>query len=95
MFVDLTKIFDTVNRDVLWIILDKLQCQPEFVKMFQELYSNMKSRHNYKRTLSVPFTVDDCVKKDDIPATTVFIIYCAVTIVGDFQNCFRSNFSGF
>ena len=40
VFVDLTKAFDTVNRDALWIILGKIGCPPTFVRMFQELHES-------------------------------------------------------
>ena len=34
-FVDLTKAFDTVNRDLLWNILRKFGCPPTFIAMLQ------------------------------------------------------------
>ena len=44
VFVDLTKAFDTVNRDALWLILRKLGCPPNFVRVVKELHRDMKAR---------------------------------------------------
>ncbi|XP_056659429.1 uncharacterized protein LOC130455130 [Monodelphis domestica] len=35
VFIDLTKAFDIVNRDELWVILSKLGCPAKFVKLIQ------------------------------------------------------------
>ena len=35
VFVDLTKAFDSVNRETLWKILGKLGCPDHFVKLIR------------------------------------------------------------
>ena len=42
-FVDLTKAYDTVNREALWKILTKITCPSTFVNMFKQLQRNMKA----------------------------------------------------
>uniref|UniRef100_A0A5F8HFV9 RNA-directed DNA polymerase n=1 Tax=Monodelphis domestica TaxID=13616 RepID=A0A5F8HFV9_MONDO len=41
VFIDLTKAFDTVNRDSLWVILSKLGCPAKFVKLIQLFHVDM------------------------------------------------------
>ena len=87
VFVDLTKAFDTVNRNALWIILGKLGCPPEFVEMFKQLHRNMKGLFNFNGSLSEPIAIDNGVKQGDIPAPILFSIFFAVTLTHAFQNC--------
>ena len=87
VFVDLTKAFDTENRNALWIILGKLGCPPQFVEMLKQLHRNMKGRVNLNGSLSEPIPVDNGVKQGDIPAPTLFSIYFAVMLSYAFQDC--------
>jgi hypothetical protein len=87
VFVDLTKAFDTVNRDALWKILGKLGCPPRFVKMFKELHRDMKARVTFNGSLSDEICIDNGVKQGDIPAPTLFSIYFSVVLAYAFQDC--------
>ena len=40
-FNDLTKAFDTVNRDLLWKVLSKFGCRPTFLLILQEFHNSM------------------------------------------------------
>ena len=40
-FVDLTKAFDAVNRDLLWNILRKFGCPPTFIALLQQFHTDM------------------------------------------------------
>ena len=40
-FIDQTKAFDTVNRDLLWNILHKFGCPPSFIAMLQQFHTGM------------------------------------------------------
>ena len=40
-FVDQTKAFDTVNRDLLWNILRKFGCPPTFIAILQQFHTDM------------------------------------------------------
>ena len=87
VFVDLTKAFDTVNRQALWIILGKLGCPPEFVELFKQLHRDMKGRFNFNGSLSDPIAIDNGVKQGDIPAPILFSIYFAMALIYAFKNC--------
>ena len=87
VFVDLTKAFDTINRNALWTILGKLGCPSKFVDLFKHLHRDMKARVNFDGALSEPIAIDNGVKQGDIPAPTLFSIYFAVALVFAFHDC--------
>ena len=72
VFVYLTKAFDTVNCEALWIVLSKFGCPPAFVGKFKKLHCCMMAQVNFNGKLSEKFSVDNGVKQGDIPAPTLF-----------------------
>ena len=87
VFVDLTKAFDTVNRDALWVVLGKYGCPPEFVDKFRQLHRSMKAQVNLDGQLSEKIAVDNGVKQGDIPAPTLFSIYLSAMLWYAFHDC--------
>ena len=85
-FIDLSKAFDTVNREALWVVLGKCGCPPKFVNMVKSLHADMKARVNFGGTLSEPFSVDNGVKQGDLEAPTIFAIYFAVMLLYAFKD---------
>jgi hypothetical protein len=41
LFVDLVKAYDTVNREMLWIILDRLGVPPQMITVLKKLYTDV------------------------------------------------------
>ena len=41
VFIDLTKAFDTVNREALWVVLSKLGCPTKFVNLIRQFHDDM------------------------------------------------------
>ena len=78
--VDLTKAFDTVNRDALWKVLSKFGCTPAFVDKFKDLHRNMKGRVNFNGQLTEELPIDNGVKQGDIPAPTLFSLYLTAVL---------------
>ena len=72
VFVDSTKVFDTVNRDALWKLLVKLGCTPVFVDKLRQLHPSMKAPVNYNGQLSGATEVENGVKQGDILPSTSF-----------------------
>ena len=50
-FVDLTKAFDTVNRDLLWNFLRKLGCPPTSIAILQQFHTGI--RHDWITVLQL------------------------------------------
>jgi exonuclease III len=46
LFVDLVKAYDTVNRELLWKILEKFGIPPQMIKVLQKLYTNVTYHMN-------------------------------------------------
>ena len=87
VFVDLTKAFDTVNRDALWTVLGKFGCTNSFVNKFRQLHANMKGRVNFNGQLTKELPIDNGVKQGDIPAPTLFSLYLAAMLWYAFNDC--------
>ena len=81
--VDLTKAFDTVNREALWEILTKIRCPSTFVNMLKDVYRNMKARVTFNGQLSGEIAINN----GDIPAPTLFSIFFAVLLTHAFKDC--------
>ena len=45
-FVDLTKAFDNVSRDLLWEVLAKYGCVPKFIRMIKLMHVGMMAAQN-------------------------------------------------
>ena len=81
-FVDLTKTFDTVNRDLLWNILRKFGCPPTFIAILQQLHIRMFAQVIMAGSQSSIFRVEVGVKQDCVLAPIIFnLLLVAITLV--------------
>ena len=81
-FIDLTKAFDTVNRDLLWMVLSKFGCPPHFLTILREFHDGMKARVVIGGQESDPFEVLAGVKQGCVLAPVIFNLFLvAVTLV--------------
>ncbi|BHF78798.1 hypothetical protein SprV_0602191300 [Sparganum proliferum] len=71
-FVDLTKAFDTVNREGLWKIMRKLACPERFTQMVRQLHDGMMARVTDNGAVSEAFAVTNGVKQGCVLAPTLF-----------------------
>lgn len=56
VFIAMTKAFDTVNREALWIILTHYGCLRKFMKLIQLLHKGMTGQVLYNRLVSMDKT---------------------------------------
>ena len=84
VFVDLTKAFDAVNREALWIILGKVGCPPGFVEVVKQLHRDMKARISFNGQLSGEIPIENGVKQGDILVPTLFSIFFATLLAHAF-----------
>ena len=81
-FVDLTKSFDTVNRDVLWNILHKFGCPPTLITMLQQFHTGMCAHVVMTGSQSSSFPVDVGVKQGCVLALIIFsLLLVTMTLV--------------
>src|SRR3989442_15619795 len=63
VFVDLSKAFDTVNRDGLWTVLRRFGCTERFTRILQSLHNGMLGRVRVDGVLSEAFPISNGVRK--------------------------------
>ena len=79
-FVDLTKAFDTVNRDLLWNIQRKFGCPPTFIAT-QQFHTGMCAHVAMAVYQSSSFPVEVGVKQGCVLAPIIFnILLVAITL---------------
>lgn len=85
-FIDLTKAFDTVNREILWKLLEKFGCPPTALAIIREFHNGMLARVSLGGASSEQFSVQSGVKQGCVLAPVLFNIYLvAVTLLSRTQ----------
>ena len=79
-FMDFVKAFDTVNRELLFIILRKLGCLPEFIRIIKKLYTDVHGRLIVDGELTQSLEYNSGVNQGCKLAPTLFGIYTAVLL---------------
>ena len=79
-FIDLTKAFDSVNREVLWACLARLGCPPKVVNITRQLHEGMKGCVLYDGEQSGSFNINTGAKQGCVIAPTLFSIFLAAFI---------------
>ena len=75
VFVDLTKAFDTVNRDGLWLILRKIGCPQKFVGLIRSFHEGMMTQVTENGQSSAQFAVTSGTKQGCVLAPLLFSIF--------------------
>ena len=81
-FVDLTKAFDAVNRELRWSILGKFGCPPTFIAILQQFHTGMYAQVVMDGFMSSSFPVEVGVKQGCVIAPIIFnLLLVAITLV--------------
>ena len=80
LFIDLTKAFDTVNRQGLWAILEKIGCPKLFVDLISSFHDGMRVTVREGNDRSEPFGVTSGTKQGCVLAPTLFSIFFSVML---------------
>uniref|UniRef100_A0A5F8H1G2 RNA-directed DNA polymerase n=1 Tax=Monodelphis domestica TaxID=13616 RepID=A0A5F8H1G2_MONDO len=75
VFIDLTKAFNTVNKDALWVILSKLGCPAKFIKLIQLFHVDMTGEVLSGGETSDRFNISNGVKQGCILAPVLFNLF--------------------
>ena len=86
LFVDLTKAFDTVNRDGLWALLKRIGCPDEFVSVIQSFHDGMKVTVREGLEKAEPFIVTSGTKQGCVLAPTLFSIFFSLMLLIAFED---------
>ena len=74
-FIDLTKAFDTVNREILWIILKKFGTPPKFLNILKQFHTGMQACVLVGGQQSPSFPVKVGVKQGCVLAPVIFNLF--------------------
>ena len=85
-FVDLTKAFDTVNRDGLWKIMAKFGCPEKFINIVRLFHDGMEARVKDNGEFSEPFPVTNGVKQGCVLAPTLFSMLFSAMLTDAFRD---------
>ena len=79
-FIDLTKAFDTVCRDELWLIMEKFGCPRKFTALVRQLHDGMRAIVLDNGDISDSFPVTNGVKQGCVLAPTLFSMVSAAML---------------
>nr|VZI14696.1 unnamed protein product [Spirometra erinaceieuropaei] len=85
-FVDLTKAFDTVNREGLWKIMQKFDCPERFTQMVRQLHDGMMARVTDNGAVSEAFAVTNGVKQGCVLAPTLFNLMFSAMLMDAYRD---------
>lgn len=74
-FVDFTKAFDFIVRDILWFKLIKLGVRGKMLDVIKSIYAIVKSRVKHENCLSEPFTCNIGVRQGECLSPFLFAMY--------------------
>ncbi|BHF59170.1 hypothetical protein SprV_0100212600 [Sparganum proliferum] len=80
-FADLTKAFDTVNREGLWKIMKKLGCPERFIQMVRQLHDGMMARVTDNGAVPEAFAVINGMKLGCVLAPTFFSLMLSAMLM--------------
>ena len=86
VFIDLTKAFDTVNREGLWKILKKIGCPDTFVEIIKLFHDDMTAKVMDGGEISPEFVVKNGTKQGCVLAPTLFNIFFSMMLHVAFKN---------
>ncbi|CAM5148813.1 unnamed protein product [Eretmochelys imbricata] len=81
VFTDLTKAFDTVNREGLWMILSKLGCPPKLIKIIHLFHEGMQGQVLFNGDLTDSFPVSNGVKQGCVLAPELFNLFFTQVLI--------------
>jgi len=73
-FVDFQKAFDSIDRDVIWRLMQHYGFPQKFISIIQKLYEDASCQVIHNGKLSEPFTVQTGVRQGCLLSPTIFLI---------------------
>lgn len=79
-FIDLTKAYDSVNCQALWLVLAKIVCPDKYIWVLRLLHEKLSARALSSEEKIVPFRIDTGVKQSCVITPTLFSIFIAAIL---------------
>ena len=86
-FIDLTKAFDSVHREGLWMVLKKIGCPDKFVSIVRSFHDGMMGCVLDDGEISSPFDISHGTKQGCVLAPMLFSIFFAMMLLVAFKDC--------
>ena len=87
VFIDLTKAFDTVNREALWKVLRKLGIPENMLNVICSFHDGMQASVRVGGESSSSFNVTNGTKQGCVMAPVLFALFFSVMLVHAFEHC--------
>ncbi|BHF72699.1 hypothetical protein SprV_0401576800 [Sparganum proliferum] len=84
--VDLTKAFDTVNREGLWKIMREFGCPERLIEMVHQLHDGMMAPVTENGAVSEAFAVTNGVKQGCVLAPTLFSLMFSAMLMDAYRD---------
>ena len=91
VFVDFSKVFDSVGRDGRWKLLRKFGYPAKFVTIVKQFHEGMKGKVSIGGEVSGEFSIGHGVKQECVLATTFFTLFLAGVLSTSFYTTFKHN----
>ena len=75
VFIDLTKAFDTVNKEALWDVLARFGCPPKFLQIIRLFHVDLTGQVLSNGEQSDPFFISNGVKQGCVLASVLFTLF--------------------
>ena len=75
VFIDLTKAFDTIKREALWTVLERIGCPPQLVSMIRLFHDGMTSQVLSNGNVTDAFVISNGVKQGCVLAPVLFNVF--------------------
>ena len=85
--MDISKAFDTVDRQELWKVLGKFGCPSKFTNLIESFYEGMKARVQSSGLTSGSLDVVNGVKQGCVLAPALFNLYLTAILIAAFSEC--------
>ena len=75
VFKDLTKAFDTVDREALWTVLERIGCPPKFKSMIRLFHDGVTGQVLSNGNVTEAFVISNGVKQGCVLAPVLFNVF--------------------
>ena len=75
VFIDLTKAFDTINRETLWTVLERIGCPPKLVSMIRLFHDGMTGQVLFNGNVTDTIVISNGMKQGCILAPVFFNVF--------------------